>query len=128
MAEKRNIAIRDQHQERAPQRPVVSPAVDIYEDADEIVLVADLPGVADGNVQLQFEKEELRIEASTSPAPPDWSPLFREFAQRDYQRTFQLTPGIDVSKITAELKTGSLTVHLPKAAALKPRQIAIKSG
>ena len=112
--------------ERVSRRPVVSPAVDIFENTDSIVVVADLPGVSDGGVKLQFEKDELRIEATTTVVGDGMSPLFREFAPRDYRRTFQLAPGIDVDKSSADLKGGVLTITLPKAAALKPRRITIK--
>jgi HSP20 family molecular chaperone IbpA len=127
MSEKKDIAVRSENQpERVSRRPVVAPAVDIFESADDIVLLADLPGVAQDGVRLDFEKDELRIDATTTEVGDGGSPLFREFGQRDYRRAFQLAPGIDVDKITAELKGGVLTVTLPKAAALKPRQIAIK--
>ena len=114
--------------ERVTTRPAVSPAVDIYESKDEVVLVADLPGVSQQHLTINFEKDELRIEATTAAVGEGHGPLFREFAQRDYRRAFQLAPGIDVEKIAAELKNGLLTVRLPKAAALKPRQISIKAG
>ena len=124
MSENKDIAVQP---ERVSRRPVVAPAVDIFESADDIVLVADLPGVAQGSVNIRFEKDELRIDATTSDVGEEWSPLFREFGQRDYRRAFQLAPGIEVENISAELVGGVLTVTLPKAAALKPRQIAIKA-
>jgi len=128
MSEKKDIAVRDERQpERVSRRPVVAPPVDIYESADEVVVVADLPGVAETGVNLHFEKDELRIEATTTAVGDGWSPLFRELGQRDYRRVFQVAPGIDADKISAELKAGVLTVKLPKASSLKPRQIAIKS-
>ena len=124
MSENKDIAVQP---ERVSRRPVVAPAGDIFESADDIVLVADLPGVAQGSVNIRFEKDELRIDATTSDVGEEWSPLFREFGQRDYRRAFQLAPGIEVENISAELVGGVLTVTLPKAAALKPRQIAIKA-
>lgn len=128
MSDKKDISVRNENQpERVSRRPVVAPAVDIYESADDIVLVADLPGVAQGAVNLSFEKDELRIDATTGEVGEGSSPLFREFAQRDYRRAFQLAPGIDVESISAELRGGILTVTLPKAASLKPRRITIKA-
>jgi len=128
MSEKKDIAVRaDNQTERYSRRPVVTPAVDIFENADEVVVVADLPGVAQDKLNLHFEKDELKIEATTEAVGEGFSPLFREFAQRDYRRVFQVAPGIDAEKIFAELKGGVLTVKLPKSSSLKPRQIAIKA-
>lgn len=127
MNDNKDIEVRtDNTPERVSRRPVVAPAVDIYENADAIVLLADLPGVAQEGVSLNFEKDELRIDATTRDLSDSGSPLFREFAARDYRRAFQLAPGIDVENITADLKGGVLAVTLPKAAALKPRRIVIK--
>ena len=127
MSDNKDIAVRtDSTPERVSRRPVVAPAVDIYENADAIVLLADLPGVPQDGVSLNFEKDELRIDATTRNLSESGSSLFSEFAPRDYRRAFQLAAGIDVENITADLKSGVLTVTLPKAAALKPRRIVIK--
>lgn len=128
MSKNKDIEVRTENTpERVSRRPVVAPAVDIYENADAIVLLADLPGVPQDGVTVNFEKDELRIDATTTDLSSTGNALFSEFAPRDYRRAFQLAPGIDVENITADLKGGVLTVTLPKAAALKPRQIAIKS-
>ncbi len=128
MSDNRDISARTENQtERVSRRPVVAPSVDIHETADAVVVVADMPGVTQDGLSIDFEKDELRISATTTAVGEGWSPLFREFGQRDYRRAFQLAPGIDVEKIAAELKSGVLTVTLPKAAALKPRQIAVKA-
>ena len=114
--------------EQTSSRAVVVPPVDIYENNDEVLVVADVPGATSETVNLNFEKNQLTIHAS---APlPDFgdSALFREFADVDYRRAFELAPGIDAEKIKAEMSGGTLTIHLPKAAALKPRKIPIAAG
>lgn len=113
---------------RVRARNYAAPPVDIYENKDELLLVADVPGVSRQNVSLSFEKDQLTIEAHRSDES-EQSVLSREYsAAVDYRRTFVVPRGIDTDKISAEIDAGVLKVHLPKHASLKPRQIEIKSG
>lgn len=116
--------------EQTSQRMVVAPLVDIYENADEVLVVADVPGAASDGVSLSFENNRLSIHASASTPEVDGTPVFREMslAEVDYRRAFELAPGIDSENISAELRDGTLNIHLPKSAALKPRQIPISVG
>ena len=56
MSTETRISKRDGDAEKLQQRAFVTPAVDIYENADELLLVADLPGVGQDDVTVQFEK------------------------------------------------------------------------
>ncbi len=114
--------------ERASDRPAVAPAVDIFENDAELLVVADVPGVSKEGVRLDFDKGRLSIEASVATQGPAGTALFREHEAVDYRRVFDVAPGIDAEAITAELKGGTLTIRLPKQAALKPRQIPIGAG
>jgi len=118
----------EQKPERTSQDVVITPAVDIFENKDQILVVTDVPGVASDGVNLRFDQDQLFIEATARPIGEDINPLFREFGQVTYRRIFELAPGIDVEKITADLKAGVLTIALPKAEALKPRKIQITVG
>lgn len=53
---------------------------------------------------------------------------WQEFGDVEYRRVFSVPKSIDVSKVNAELKDGTLKLHLPKAEAAKPRTIEIKSA
>ena len=109
------------------QRPAVAPAVDVFEDKDELLILADMPGVAKESVAIHLEKGQLTIEAQRNE-PSQGNLLAAEYRPLDYRRAFLVPQGIDADKIVAELTQGVLRLHLPKAAALKPRQIAIKAG
>lgn len=111
--------------ERVSKRVVVAPAVDIFENNDEILVIADLPGVTSEGLNIHFDKDQLFIEATAEPLVDGHTPLFREFGSVDYRRIFELAPGIDVEKIAADLKDGMVSIHLPKSAATKPRRIQI---
>jgi len=111
--------------ERVRQRAVVIPPVDIFESKEELLVVADVPGAGPEGLNIHFDKDQLFIDASTQAMGEDQKPLFREFGPLDYKRVFELAPGIDIEKISAELKNGVLKIHLPKSTALKPRKIQI---
>lgn len=128
MSEEKNITKTESETERLSKRPVVTPAVDIFENDDELLVVADVPGVVSEGLNIHFDKDQLFIEASSAAIDESYNPLFREFGTVDYRRIFELAPGIDVENIKAELNEGVLSIHLPKSPATKPRRIEITTG
>lgn len=112
---------------QSDQRPTLAPACDIYENNDEILLVADLPGVAKDSLKIAMEKGELTLEARRDVASQG-TYLGTEYRECDYRRRFTVPTGIDSSKINAELKDGVLRLHMPKSDVLRARQIAVKAG
>lgn len=106
---------------------VFSPRFDIWENEDELVLHGDLPGVATEDLDIHFEKGELKIFGRITPRHVNNEPLYSEYGIGDFQRTFSLSEMIDTEKISAELKNGVLTLHLPKSEAVKPHRIEVKS-
>jgi HSP20 family molecular chaperone IbpA len=114
--------------ERVQQRATVAPRVDVYENRDELLLVADLPGANKDGVNVHFDKGHLTIDARRSPAEQLGTPVVGEHLSRDYHRVFAIPQGIDTTKIDAQFFDGVLKVHLPKADALKPRRVEVKAG
>lgn len=108
------------------RRQTVAPPVDIFENDDEILLVADLPGVANEDVKIRYDRGELSLEALRHEKT-EGRTLSMGYAAHDYARRFQVPGGIDAAKIDAQLKNGVLFLHLPKAETHKPRQIAVRS-
>jgi HSP20 family protein len=113
--------------EPVQQRNWQEPPFDIYENKDELLLIADLPGVKTGHLKINLDKSELTVEGWRTPAKHNHV-LGEEFEAWDYRRSFVVPPGIDGDKIKAETKYGVLRLHLPKSEAVKPRQIQVKSG
>ncbi len=113
--------------EPVQQRNWQAPPFDIYESPEELLLVADLPGVKTDHLRIHMDKNELTIEGLRTPAKHDHV-LAEESAACDYRRTFIVPPGIDEAKIRAETKFGVLRLHLPRSEAVKPRQIQVQSG
>jgi len=122
---------KDLAQESAPERlregVTFTPRVDILETDKELILVADLPGVRNEDVELRFEKGQLVLSGHVNPRLGDKQVVLREYDEGDFYRAFAIHESIDATKIEASCKQGILTVHLPKVEAVKPRQIAVKA-
>lgn len=105
-----------------------TPRVDIYETADEVVLLCDMPGAKPADVDVKFEKGELSLYGKIASRPRSGDFLAEEYGIGDFYRTFAIAPEIDSDKIAAEYRDGVLAVHLPKQEKVKPKRIAVKAG
>jgi HSP20 family molecular chaperone IbpA len=105
-----------------------APVVDVFENADELLIVADVPGVRGDGFELRVENDTLTLDARRDSEGEKWPALAREYEEVDYSATFRIPAGIDAGAITAETRNGTLSVRLPKAAAAKPRKISVRSG
>jgi len=108
--------------------PRFAPPVDIYETAEEYVVMAEMPGCDPQGIDVQFEGGELSIYGRFAPRQvPQAGWLAREFGIGDYHRTFNVTDSIDADKISAEYEHGILTLRLPKVEQAKPRKIEVRA-
>jgi HSP20 family protein len=103
----------------------VSPGVNILENADAYVLVAELPGVAKDGVDIDVEGTTLTLTGKRAKADLNATPLYRESSRADYRRVFELDPAIDTGKIEAKIEQGVLTITLPKSERVKPRKVSV---
>lgn len=113
--------------ETVSERPAVRPAVDIYENSDEYLLIADLPAVSKDGLNIHLADSQLTIEGKVSDEGSEGA-VEQEYQLMDYRRTFELPEFIDRDNVLAELVHGVLTLHLPKTEAVKPKQIEIRAG
>lgn len=102
----------------------VTPLVDIYENEDGLVLLADLPGVEKDGLKIAVEDGTLTIEGKIAAKPRE-NLLLKEFEPANFFRQFELSEIVDQRRIEAELKHGVLTLRLPKSEAARPRQIKV---
>jgi len=115
--------------ERTRECACFVPRADIYEVDDQIVIVADVPGVDENAVEIMLEKNVLTINAYVEPVEMEgFASVFAEYEVGDYQRSFKLSNEIDSDKIRATIKDGVLRLYLPKAAAAQTRKISVKAG
>ncbi|RMG17291.1 MAG: Hsp20/alpha crystallin family protein [Deltaproteobacteria bacterium] len=111
------------------QWPTVAPPVDVFENDDALMIVADLPGVDKQDLHLNLENDQLTIEGYWSQAEAAGDGMVAgDLRPVNYRRVFTLPGGLDFDKVEAELKNGVLTVQLPKQEAVKPRRIQVKSA
>src|SRR5688500_1835433 len=95
----------------APAREL-TPAIDIYENSDELLLLADMPGATADSIAVTVEGPQLTVAAER--------PEHRGEARVRYQRAFRIPNTVDPDGISAELKDGVLHVRLQKVQAAKP--------
>lgn len=104
---------RDETRERVVR---VSPPVDIFENDEELLLVADLPGLSRDAIELDVDAGTLSLTASQ----PELGRVFR--------RAFALPDTVDPAGVEASFERGVLTVHLRKREDVRPRRIPIAAG
>jgi HSP20 family protein len=111
------------------QAPVLTPAVDIFEDAAGITLLADLPGVSKERLSIKVESNRLFIEGVAAiPAPAGVKVFHTELRESIYRRAFTLGRELDRASIQANLKDGVLTLRVPRLQEAQPRQIEITTA
>jgi HSP20 family molecular chaperone IbpA len=114
--------------ERTRAKRVYVPAVDIIERKEDIVLIADMPGVDDKSLDITLEKNTLTIDGRVDGNIPEGHRLrMSEYGTGDYHRVFTLSDEINKEKIEATVKSGVLRLTLPKAEAVKTRKIPVKA-
>jgi HSP20 family protein len=111
-------------------RDELSPAVDIHENANELIVTAALPGIKpeDVDVTMTGQNLTLRGETKADQQVKDDQYLYRERRYGSFSRSFQLPVRVQGDKAQASFEDGVLTLRIPKAEEVKPRQIRISTG
>ena len=129
MTVKEKKALEEGAKESTRPGQVFVPAVDILENEEEIIILADMPGVTSKNVGIDLRESVLTIEGPISPVEGEEEvTVYREFDWGDYLRQFTLSDAIDQEKITAKMDQGVLRLTLPKAEKRKPQKIQVTAG
>lgn len=106
-----------------------SPRVDIREDADRFVIVADIPGVDPKDIEIHMEKGVLSIKGSRDTEARsregDYSRIERVHGA--FYRRFALPDSADADRISATGRHGVLEIAIPKKAEVQPRRIEVKA-
>jgi len=127
-AESKDVSTRDAGGMTAHEtETVMRPAVDIYEDAEGITLLADMPGVDRERLNLEVDRDSLTIEGDTRiDLPEGMAALYADVHSTRYRRSFTLSGELAVDEVKASLRDGVLTVTIPKRAEVRPRKIEVR--
>ena len=104
--------------------------VEVSQTEDAIDVKASMPGVRAEDVDISIKDEVLTIKSEHKAVTEDTK---REFYRREirygaFQRSLRLPVGVDADKAEAHFENGILTLHLPKADAIRPKQIKVTVG
>jgi HSP20 family protein len=105
-----------------------SPAVDIYETENELVLKADLPDVELNDIDVRVENQTLTLKGERKFEREDSGKGYHriERSYGSFVRSFTVPPQVETDKVAAEYRNGVLTVTLPKKEAAKSRQVKVE--
>lgn len=102
------------------------PAVNVFTDGENYVLVAELPGVRKEDLDVEVRGDTLRIQGKKTIAYDESASVHRrERSAGQFDRTLTLPAEIDAGKVAAEYRDGLLTLRLPRAESAKSRTVAI---
>jgi HSP20 family molecular chaperone IbpA len=121
----RKREIEKKQESTIPSR-VFLPVTDIFETAEALMVVLEMPGVTKENVEVGVENDVVVINGQIDFSKYEGlQPLYTEYNIGNYSRSFQISSKIDQNSIRAELKDGVLTLVLSKAEKAKPRRISV---
>jgi HSP20 family molecular chaperone IbpA len=113
-------------EKHAPET-VLSATVDIFEDAEGITLLADMPGVSKEHLNLEVVNDALTVEGEVKIEMPEgMEALYADVRSTRYRRSFGLSGELETGEIDATLKDGVLRVRIPKRAEARPRKIEVR--
>ncbi len=104
-----------------------SPAIDLYESDQHLILKAELPGVNQDDIELRIDDDRITLqgERRLAEAVSEKQFLRMERSHGAFHRTFDLPTPVEADEVKAEFKAGILTVTIPKLISEKSRQIPI---
>jgi HSP20 family molecular chaperone IbpA len=134
MTDRKEIKVKEKQELTTPAEQttpgaVFTPEVDIFETEKALTLLADVPGVNPGKLNIDLRDNILTITGDVDPVESaDEEAVVIEYETGRFYRQFTLSEVIDQNKIDAQLADGVLRLTLPKVAKATPRKIAIKAG
>jgi HSP20 family protein len=106
----------------------ISPALDVAETDDEIIVTCDLPGLKDKDIEVSVASGVLTIKGEKKATEPkEGTRIYRrETWSGSFQRTVALPPTADTEKVAAHFADGVLSVSIPRKEETKPKKIELK--
>jgi len=102
--------------------------IDAWSNDNEIVVTASLPGAKAEDVEITVEGDVLTIKGEIPAVAESGNAVIGERYHGPFSRSLTLNVAVDVDKIEAKFENGVLTVVLPKAEEVRPKQIKVKAS
>ena len=107
---------------------VFRPDVDILEHADAYVILADMPGTREDDVDVRLDQGVLTLDARPGAAEDAKRFRYAEYRSGGYHREFRISDDIDAAGVSAKMCDGVLELRLPKSAESRPRRIEVAAA
>jgi HSP20 family protein len=102
------------------------PPINIFQQGDDLVAIAELPGVSKTDIEVQVQNRAIRISGRKTVSPKGPASIHRrERISGVFDRTMTLPVQVDADRLKAEYQNGVLTLSIPRAESDKPRTIKI---
>ena len=104
-----------------------TPAVDVFEDKDQVRITLEIPGVNPEDVKISLEQNTLTISGEKQQATEEKTERVHRYERTygSFTRRFTLPATVEAERITAKAEHGVLSIVIPKAEKAKPREIAV---
>ena len=104
-----------------------APAVDVFENAEKVVLKLDIPGVKEEDLDIRVEKDTLSVRGERKFYAEEKEENFHRIERRygSFFRSFSLPTTVDTENVEATYDAGVLKLELKKKASAQPRQIKV---
>jgi HSP20 family protein len=104
-----------------------SPALDLYQNNDNIIAVVELPGMRKEDIEISLHDGTLTIAGERKSETANGEAESSERYVGKFRRSITLPARVDSNKVSATYRDGILTVTLPKAEEAKPKQIQVRA-
>ena len=130
MTDQKDVTSRESTEPKGREdETALRPPVDIFEDAEGITLIADMPGVSKDRLNIEVDKERLIVEGTVQlDMPKGMEALHADVRSTRYLRSFALSSELATDGIDASLKNGVLNLRIPKRQEVRPRKIEVRVG
>lgn len=119
---------REYDESAAPRARITYPRASLRDTKEGFVLTAEVPGLADSDIQISATMDSLTVSGERkADAPQGYAVHRQERGSLRFARSFALPAKIDVDKVVASVKHGVLTVTMPKHPESQPRAITVKA-
>lgn len=114
----------------APTERAFAPTFDVKETKDAYVFRADLPGVKDSDLEISLTGNRLTVSGRREQERHEQGDTFyaSERSYGSFTRSFTLPEGVDGDNVSADLKSGVLTLSVPKKPEVQPRKVTINTS